>query len=89
MDEYRRIPFWKNLNNHGNIIHDHIRGIVYDTAFFKINDVQKLIAYSQFPVTNRPLMKLETFNEILQKNFFLYITSLLFLDQIRNETRLR
>ena len=72
--------FWKNLENYGNITHDHIRGTVDDRFFFKINDVQKLIAYSQFPVTNRPLMKLETFNEILEKRFFLYITSLLFLD---------
>ena len=81
--------FWKNLENHGNITHDHIRCTVDDTNFFKINDVQKLIAYSQFPVTNRPLMKLKTFNEILEKRFFLNITSLLFLDQICNETKAR
>ena len=61
---------WTNLENRGNITHDHIRGTVDDTNFFKINDVQKLIAYSQFPATNRPLMKLKTFNEIFEKRFF-------------------
>lgn len=71
---------WKNLENHGNNICDHIRDTVHDTNFFKINDVQNLIAYSQFPATNRPLMKLKTFNEIFEKRFFLNITSFLFLD---------
>ena len=64
---------WKNLENHRNHICDQIRGTVHDTNFFKINEVQKLIAYSQFPAKNKPLIKLKTFNEILEKRFFLNI----------------